>query len=135
MSSEEAAIDRMLQARRIAVVGLSDDPSRPSYGVARYLINSGLDVVPVNPNCKAVLGRPSYASLVEVPGPIDLVDVFRRPEYCADIARQAVAIGAKGLWLQSGIESEEARRIAESAGISFVQDRCLMIEHANRTKP
>ncbi|HZN66550.1 MAG TPA: CoA-binding protein [Tepidisphaeraceae bacterium] len=125
---ESAAIRRMLAGRRIAVVGLSDDPSRPSHDVASYLISAGKDVIPVNPNHRSVLGRRCYASLDQVPGPIDLVDVFRRPEHCAEVARQAVAVGAKGLWLQAGIASEEAERIAAEAGIDFVQDRCLKVE-------
>jgi predicted CoA-binding protein len=126
---ERAIIQRLLRAQRIAVVGLSDDPSRPSYGVAAYLIDAGRDVIPVNPNHATVLGRECYARLEDVPGPIDLVDVFRRPEYCAEVARSAVAVGAKGVWLQSGIRSVEARRIAEQAGVDYVEDRCLMVEH------
>jgi predicted CoA-binding protein len=125
---ESAAVRRMLAGRRIAVVGLSDDPSRPSHDVASYLISAGKDVIPVNPNYRSVLGRRCYASLDEVPGQIDVVDVFRRPEHCAEVARQAVAVGAKGLWLQAGIVSEEAERIAAEAGIDFVQDRCLKVE-------
>src|SRR5688500_11357006 len=125
---EAAAVRRMLAGHRIAVVGLSDDPSRPSYDVASYLISMGKEVIPVNPNYRSVLGRKCYASLEQVPGPIDVVDVFRRPEHCADVARQAVAVGAKGVWLQSGIVSEEAERAAAGAGSDFVQDRCLKVE-------
>jgi predicted CoA-binding protein len=126
---EAEAIGRMIRARRIAVVGLSDDPSRPSFGVAGYLLSAGKEVLPVNPNCQRVLGLKCYASLSEVPGPIDLVDVFRRPEFCADVVREAVAAGARGVWLQSGIMSPEARELACRAGIDFVQNRCLMVEH------
>ena len=125
---ESAAIRRMLAGRRIAVVGLSDDPSRPSHDVASFLISAGKDVIPVNPNYRSVLGRRCYASLDQVPGPVDVVNVFRRPEHCAEVARQAVAVGAKGLWLQAGIASEEAQRIAAEAGIDFVQDRCMKVE-------
>jgi predicted CoA-binding protein len=126
---EVERIKRMVRAQRIAVVGLSEDPSRPSYGVARYLVNAGKEIVPVNPNHAAVLGLKCYARLEDVPGSIDLVDVFRRPQYCADVARSAVAVGAKGVWLQSGIRSPEAKRVTEEAGIDFVEDRCLMVEH------
>ena len=123
------AIGRMLNGTRIAIVGLSDDPSRPSYRIASYLVQEGFDVVPVNPTHETVMGMKSYASLEDVPGTVDVVNVFRRPEYCADVARAAVAVGAKGLWLQSGVRSAEAQKIAITAGIDFVQDRCIKIDH------
>lgn len=122
------AVKQLVVSRRIAVVGLSDDPSRTSFHVASYLLSAGKEIVPVNPNCKSVFGQQSYARLEDVPGHIDLVNVFRRPEYCADIARSAVAVGTGGLWLQSGIVSEEAQQIAAAAKMPFVQDRCLMVE-------
>ena len=123
------AIQRMLNARRIAVVGLSDDPSRPSYGVSRYLQSVGKDIILVNPRYEKVLGSTCYAALEDIPGKIDLVNVFRRPGFCAEVVRSAVALKAGGVWLQSGITNEEARQLAESAGIDFVQDRCIMVEH------
>ncbi len=126
---EADAVRRMIDAKRIAVVGLSDDPSRASYGVAAYLRSVGKEIIPVNPNYQTVMGLKCYPSLEAVPGPIDVVDVFRRPEHCADVVRQAVAAGAKGVWLQSGIVSEEAERIAAEAGIDFVQDRCMKVDH------
>jgi hypothetical protein len=122
----------MLGAKRIVVVGLSDDPSRASYGVAGYLRSVGKEVVPVNPNHQTVMGMTCYPSLRDVPGKIDLVDVFRRPEYCAGVVEDAIAVGAKGVWLQSGIVSAEAQRLAQAAGIDFVQDRCLMVEHMHQ---
>lgn len=125
---EDVAMRRMLAARRIAIVGLSDDPRRPSYGVAKALISAGKEIIPVNPNCDTVLGLRSYPTLADVSGPIEVVNVFRRPEHCPEVARAAVAVGAKGLWLQSGIESEEAERIAKAAGMDFVQDRCIKVE-------
>ena len=131
-SNEEAMIRRMLAGRRIAVVGLSDDPYRPSHDVASYLASVGYEIIPVNPTHAEVMGRRSYASLAEVPGPIDVVDVFRRPEHCAEIVRQAVEVGAKGVWLQQGIVNAEAKRLALDAGIDFVQDRCLKIDHMRR---
>lgn len=126
---EAAAVRRMLAGRRIAVVGLSDDPSRPSYDVAAYMKSAGKEIIPVNPNHREVLGQRCYPSLEEVPGPIDVVNVFRRPEHCPDVVHQAVKVGAKGVWLQSGIVSDEAERIALEAGIDFVQDRCLKVDH------
>lgn len=123
------AIQRMLNAKRIAVVGLSDDPSRPSYGVARYLQSVGKEIIPVNPRYDQVLGTTCYAALEDVPCKIDLVNVFRRPGYCVEVVRSAVALKAGGVWLQSGITNEEARQIAELAGIDFLQDRCIMVEH------
>jgi len=126
---EATVIRRMLGGKRIAVVGLSDDPRRPSYDVARYLLSVGKEIIPVNPNHAKVMGLKSYPSLGQVPGPVDVVDVFRRPEFCADVVRDAIAAGAKGVWLQTGIVSDEAERIAAEAGIDFVQDRCLKVEH------
>ena len=127
--SQADAIRRMLAAKRIAVVGLSDDPTRPSHGVASYLMSVGKEIIPVNPNHKTVLGLICYPSLEAVPGPIDVVDVFRRPEHCPDVVRSAVAVGARGVWLQSGIVSPEAESIARAAGIDFVQDRCMKVDH------
>ena len=130
--SDGDAIARMLGAGRIAIVGLSDDPGRPSYQIATYLQSEGYEVVPVNPTHATVMGLKSYPALKDVPGEVDVVNVFRRPEFCADVTRDAIAIGAKGVWLQSGVRSDEARRLAQAAGIDFVQDRCIMVEHRTR---
>lgn len=127
-ATEADAIRRMLAGRRIAVVGLSDDPSRPSYDVAGYLLSAGKEILPVNPNHATVMGLKCYPSLSAVPGPIDVVNVFRRPGFCAAVAREAVEAGAKGIWLQTGIKNAEAREIARQAGIDFVENRCLKIE-------
>lgn len=127
-NGDSATICRMLRGRRIAVVGLSDDPSRPSFGIASYLISTGREVVPVNPNHSKIMGLKCYASLEAIPGPVDVVNVFRRPEHCADVVRSAIAIGAKGIWLQSGIVNAEARELAARANIDFVQNRCIMVE-------
>ena len=129
---ESRIIQRLLAARRVAIVGLSDDPSRPSFGIASYLLSVGKEIVPVNPNHARVLGVRCYPSLEAVPGPIDLVNVFRRPEHCADVVRSAIAVGAKGVWLQSGITNREARELAAASKIDFVQNRCIMVEHMNR---
>lgn len=128
-TNQHDMIQRMVNAKRIAVVGLSDDPSRPSFGVARYLQSVGKEIIPVNPRYQKILDQTCYASLEDIPGKIDLVNVFRRPGFCADVVRSAVALQAGGVWLQSGITNEEARKIAEQAGIDFVQDRCIMVEH------
>ncbi|MCY3911888.1 MAG: CoA-binding protein [Chloroflexi bacterium] len=116
------------RSRRIAVVGLSSNPARPSNGVALFLKARGFDIVPVNPNETVVLGAAAVADLGQIDGPVDLVNVFRRPEYCADIARVAVEIGAGALWLQQGIRNDEAMAIAEAGGLKAVQDRCLRVE-------
>lgn len=118
------------QTRRIAVVGASDNPRRPSYGVVGRLLASGYEVVPVNPNVASVHGIPAVAHLSDVDGPIDLVDVFRRPEHAPGVARDAVAAGANALWLQLGIRSPEARAIARQGGLGYVEDACLAVEVA-----
>jgi predicted CoA-binding protein len=115
------------EAETIAVVGLSSRPERDSYDVAEFLQDRGYRIVPINPKESGVLGEPAYPSLTEVPDDvrIDVVDVFRRAEDTPPIAEQAVATGAKMLWLQDGIVSEEARRIAEDAGMTVVMDDCI----------
>jgi len=115
-------------AETIAVVGLSSKPDRPSYDVASYLQGRGYRIVPVNPTETEVLGERAYPSLREIPGDIriDVVDVFRRAERTPDIARDAVAIGAKVLWLQDGIVNEEAYRIASDAGLEVIMGVCIM---------
>ncbi len=125
----ENVIRRMLAAKRIAVVGLSDDPTRPSYDVANYLRRQGYEILPVNPNCESVFGRKSAATLNEIDGPVDLVNVFRRSEFCEDIVKDAIAIGARGVWLQAGVASAPAAKLAKDAGIDFVQNRCIKIDH------
>jgi predicted CoA-binding protein len=118
------------ESRTIAIVGASPRPDRPSHGVVRYLLAAGYRVIPVRPrDCDEVLGVPCVTSLAEIEEPIDLVDVFRRPEYTPDVAREAVAVGAKALWLQLGIVSPEARRIAEDAGLDYVEDLCTAVVH------
>jgi predicted CoA-binding protein len=126
-------IDELLRtSSRIAVVGASADPSRPSNGVFRYLARVGYDVVPVTPSATAVDGRvayPTLAAAVAATGRFDIVDVFRRAEACPEHAREAVEAGARCLWLQLGIVSLEAGRIATAAGLALVMDRCLMVDH------
>ena len=116
-------------ARTIAVVGLSGDPGRDSNSVARYLQEAGYRVIPVNPYEEEVLGERAFASLLDLPEAPDIVDVFRRSEHTPPVARDAAAIGAKVLWLQSGIASEESRRIAEESGLAYVEDECIRTVH------
>jgi predicted CoA-binding protein len=126
-----AAADILRDARTIAVVGASPKPWRASHDVMRYLLAHGYRVVPVRPaDCDEVLGVPCVGSLAEIDEPIDLVDVFRRPEHCPGVAREAVAVGAKALWLQLGIVSPGARRIAEEAGLDYVENACTKVVHA-----
>jgi uncharacterized protein len=117
-------------ARTIAIVGLSSNRLRASYFVGFYLQRHGYRVVPVNPREKEVLGATSYASLADVPVPVDIVNVFRAPDALPAIARDAVAIGAKTLWCQFTVINEEGARIAEQGGLSVVMDRCIKVEHA-----
>jgi predicted CoA-binding protein len=119
----------LYNSKNVAVVGLSPKPERDSNSVAAYLIAAGYNVIPINPVIEEVLGLNSYASLEDVPVPIDIVDVFRRPENIPDIARSAVAVGAKVLWTQLNIVSEEGVQIASAAGLQVVMDRCTLIEH------
>ena len=132
---ESATIERLLQSRRIAVVGLSDDPTRPSNSVSGYLQAQGYRIIPVNPSIRTALGERAVKTLDDLDSPPDLVLVFRRSEQCAGVAEEAIRARARGIWLQAGIRNEEARRLAEEAGVDFVQDRCLMIEHMRREKP
>jgi predicted CoA-binding protein len=115
----------LTEARSIAVVGASSNPERPSHGIFGRLLAAGYRVLPVNPNETSVQGQPALASLRAVSGGVDIVNVFRRPEVAPDVARDAVAIGARVLWLQSGIRSEEAAAIATAAGLSVVMDECI----------
>jgi predicted CoA-binding protein len=118
------------EAKTIAVVGASPRPERPSHDVMRYLLEQGYRVIPVRPpDCDEVLGIPCVATLSELNEPVDLVDVFRRPEYTPDVARAAVAIGAGALWLQTGIVSLEARAIARAGGLDYVEDACTKVVH------
>ncbi len=116
----------------IAIVGLSDKPDRPSYDVASYLLSHGYTIIPVNPMIKEWKGIKAYSSLLEIPKEIkvDVVDVFRKSEDVLPIAKEAVSIGAKTLWLQLGIINEEASLLASKNHLNFVNDRCIKIEHS-----
>ena len=115
----------------IAMVGASPNPAKPSHGVMRYLLGAGYRVIPVRADeCAEVLGVPCVRSLHEIEEPIDMVDVFRRAEFCPTHAREAVEVGARSLWLQLGIRSDESRRVAEAAGLAYVEDACTAALHA-----
>ena len=130
---DDAGIAAVLRtSRRIAIVGASPDPGRPSYGVMRYLIHQGYECVPVNPNTRDVLGVPAFRTVAEAvaaSGPVDIVDVFRRSELCLSHAQEAVAVGARCLWLQLGVVNWDAARLAAAGGLAVVMDRCTAIEH------
>jgi hypothetical protein len=120
----------LAEARTIALVGASPKPDRPSNDVMRYLLDAGYRVIPVRPaDCDEVHGVPCVRTLAEIDEPIDLVDVFRRPEHCAAHAQEAVEADARALWLQVGIVSADARRIAEEAGLDYVEDACTKVVH------
>lgn len=118
------------ESHTIAIVGLSDKPHRPSYFVGKYLLDHGYTVVPVNPTRETILGQISYPSLADVPVNIDMVDCFRRAEEMPALARETVATGARVLWMQLGVVSEEAQSIAQAAGMDVVMNHCTKIEHA-----
>ena len=118
------------QHRILAVVGLSADWFRPSYFAAKYMQEHGYRIIPVNPKYPEILGETCYPSLKDIPHPVDIVDVFRKPADTPSIAQEAADIGAKVLWLQLGVVNEDAERIAGQAGLTVIMDRCVKIEHA-----
>ena len=134
MTAHADPIDRCLDCQTIAVVGLSPKPHRDSYRVSQYMQARGYRIVPINPNAREVLGEKAYASLTEAAAHerIDLVNCFRNSEDIPPIAAEAIAIGAKGLWLQIGVAHDDAATKAQAAGVAVVQDRCLMVEHRVR---
>jgi uncharacterized protein len=128
----DGSLDVLLRSRRIAIVGASPDPGRPSHGVMRYLQHHGYECVPINPNARDVLGVRAYGTIEEAVrdgGRFDIVDVFRRAEHSADVARSAVATGASTLWMQLGVVNWEAAQIASDAGLAVVMDRCTAMDH------
>jgi uncharacterized protein len=131
-NSPDPITELLRQSKTIAVVGLSSNPLRPSHDVASYLQSVGYRIIPVNPNESEVLGQKSYPRLADVPIPIDIVDVFRRPEGVLPVADSAIAIHAKCLWLQQGIVHAEAAAKARAAGLLAIEDACLFIEHKKR---
>ena len=134
MSEPEADTIRKILAdcRSIAVVGASSNPARASHHVASYMKAQGYRVIPVNPNEQIVLGEQAYPSLMAVPGPIELVDIFRKSEDVLPIVEEAIARGAKAIWMQEGVINEPAAQLAREAGLAVVMDRCWLKDHAAR---
>ena len=126
-----AAIPELLRKSHvIAVVGLSSKKYRASHGVAEYMQREGYRIIPVNPHEKEVLGEKSYARLEDIGQPVDIVDIFRRSEFVGPIVESAIRLGAKAIWMQEGVEDEEAARKAREAGLFVVMDRCILKEHS-----
>ena len=124
--------DILRRAKTIAVVGLSDNPLRPSHGVAAYMQSHGYRIIPVNPQIREALGEKSYASLLEVPEKIDIVDIFRRPEFVEEVVDQAIKLKVPAIWMQEDVIHEKAAVKARQAGIFVVMDRCILLEHRAR---
>lgn len=133
MQASSAEITAILDKYQVvAVVGLSADPDRPSYRVAQYMQAHGYRIVPVNPGCQEILGEKCYATLRDIPFPVEVVDIFRKIEAIPGIVAEAVAVGAKVVWMQQGLEEPVSAQKARQAGLSVVMDRCLKIEHHQR---
>ena len=130
--SADPIFDILTKYKTIAVVGLSSNPARPSYGVTEYMQSSGYQIIPVNPNETDVLGEPSYASLEEVPQKLEIVDIFRRTEEVPPVVDAAIRAGAKVIWMQQGIANEPAAEKARAAGLAVVMDACILVEHKRR---
>ena len=130
---DNAEITGILQNYRVvAVVGLSEKPDRPSYRVAQYLQEHGYRIVPVNPGCQEILGEKCYAGLKDIPFPVEIVDIFRVVDAIPEIVTDAIAVGAKVVWMQQGLEEPDSARKAQQAGLQVVMDRCMKIEHDQR---
>lgn len=130
--SADPIFDILTKYKNIAVVGLSSNPARPSYGVSEYMQSAGYLIIPVNPNETDVLGEPSHAKLEDVPQKIEIVDIFRCPEEVPAVVDSAIRAGAKVIWMQLGVANDAAAKKAQAAGITVVQDACLLIEHKKR---
>jgi predicted CoA-binding protein len=130
MPMVDVAARILREFRRVAVVGISDRPERDSYRVAAYLERAGYTIIPVNPNVREVLGRRCWPSLDAAPGPIEVVDVFRRSELVAPVVDAAIRVGAKAVWMQDGVVDEASAARARAAGLLIVMDRCMLRDHA-----
>src|SRR5262249_47852333 len=131
-SPSDPITDLLQRARTIAVVGLSDNPLRPSHGVAAYLQGQGYRIIPVNPEIKESLGEKAYSSLLDIPEKIDIVDIFRRPEFVEEVVDQAIQLKIPAVWMQEEVIHEKAAQKARAAGIFVVMDRCILVEHRAR---
>lgn len=128
-TSEAEIIEILRNYRVVAVVGLSAKPDRPSYQVAQYLQEHGYRIIPVNPGCQEILGEKCYASLKDIPFPVEVVDIFRKVDAIPAIVAEAIAVQAKAVWMQQGLEEPVSARQAKEAGLRVVMDRCMKIEH------
>jgi len=131
-ATRDVIAELLKRAKTIAVVGLSNSPLRPSHGVSAYLQTQGYRIIPVNPNIHGALGEKAYASLLDVPDKVDLVNVFRRPEYVEEIVSQAIQLKVPAVWMQEGVIDERAAEKARQAGIFVVMDQCILKEHHAR---
>ena len=129
MDREDQVISKIFAMKTIAVVGMSPRPERPSHYVSLYMQKNGYQIIPVNPGHNEIVGLKSFPSLTDIPYRVDIVNVFRRSEYVMPIAEDAVKIGAKALWLQDGVISDDARQLAENAGLMVVMNDCLLRQH------
>ena len=132
--NSDGITELLKKARTIAVVGLSPSPMRPSYGVAAYMQSQGYRIIPVNPQINGALGEKAYASLRDVPDNIDIVDIFRRPEFIPAIVEEAIALKVPAIWMQEGVIHQEAAEKARQAGIFVVMDHCILKEHRRRMR-
>jgi predicted CoA-binding protein len=133
-AADDAILDLLKKYKTIAVVGLSSNRMRPSYGVTEYMKSAGYRIIPVNPNETEVLGEKSYARLEDVPEIIEIVDIFRRAEKVPPVVESAIRVGAKVVWMQLGVENEAAAEKAQAAGLTVVEDACILIEHRKRLR-
>ena len=129
MNESEQIAELLKNARTIAVLGLSDNPMRTSYGVSEYMQSQGYRIVPVNPLIRESLGEKAYASLSDVSEKLDIVNVFRRPEFVPEVVEEAIRVGVPAIWMQEGVVHEEAAARARAAGMFVVMDRCILKEH------
>jgi predicted CoA-binding protein len=134
VTEAESIAELLKSAKTIAVVGLTDSPMRPSYGVSRYMQGHGYRIIPVNPNISESLGEKAYASLLDVPERIDIVDIFRRSDAVPEIVEQTIALKVPAIWMQEGVVHEEAAEKARRAGIFVVMDKCILKEHMRHVR-
>jgi predicted CoA-binding protein len=134
MNESEHITELLKTAKNIAVVGLSSSPLRPSYGVAAYMQTQGYKIIPVNPEIKGALGEKAHGSLAEVQEKIDIVNIFRRPEFVPAVVDEAIRLKPAAIWMQEGVRSDAAAERARKAGIFVIQDRCILKEHRARAR-
>jgi len=134
MNEKEQITELLKNSKNIAVVGLSSSPMRPSYGVSAYMQTQGYKIIPINPEIKGALGEKAYPSLAESPKKIDIVNIFRRPEFVPAVVEQAIKLKPAAIWMQEGVSHEAAAEKARKAGILVIQDRCILKEHRARAR-